>query len=243
MNDGKGVGVGSNSCPGGSLLQLLHRCGNRGVVMAADAVGAAAWVKGKISEGLKELGFEKSCDKLSAVIMLAAESKATKVAGKTAAGSTAFNGLVEKVSHKFESVSGKFHPEPVVWTAPTGTKQTYQVFRRTDIDMNMVRTSGPMLWRGKTNLEAAQAGVAPQTPTGFGVQLHHIGQNAKGPLVEVSAQHHSWKSQALPSGKRPFDVLHGQYGVNNGHPENKIDRSKWSQDVSEYWKNRVKDLK
>ena len=120
------------------------------------------------------------------------------------------------------------------WTAPSGTRQTYKVHQRHDIDWNMVRTNsdGPKKFLGKTNRDAALAGKPPELADGSFVNLHHIGQNSKGPLVEASTKHHTF-------GTKSFKSLHNQYGINKGHPEFPVDHgNKWRNDVSNYWKNR-----
>jgi len=120
------------------------------------------------------------------------------------------------------------------WTAPNGTKQTYKVHQRNDIDWSLVRTKGSVEFRGKTNREAAKAGQAPELVGGSKVNLHHIGQNSKGPLVEVGELTH----------KKRHKILHQQHGVNKGHPEYPVDHgSKWQTDVANYWKSRIKDGK
>src|SRR5215813_4923992 len=43
---------------------------------------------------------------------------------------------------------------------------------------------------GKTNAEAAQAGLSPQLSDGSFATLHHVGQKAPGPLVEGSTRYH-----------------------------------------------------
>jgi hypothetical protein len=138
------------------------------------------------------------------------------------------------VSYKFKSVSGKYHETPIEWTAPVGTQQTYKVFQRTDIDWHQVRTDGPLGFRGKTNLEAALAGKAPQLPDGNFATLHHLGQDSRGGLVEASTRYHG-------VGKPGQDVLHSQFGRSKPNPEYPIDRPKFNQDTAAYWKERVRD--
>lgn len=124
------------------------------------------------------------------------------------------------------------------WTAPKGTQQTYKVHQRKDIDWDMVRTSqdGPMKFRGKTNREAALAGKPPELSDGSFINIHHIGQNSKGPLVEASTKYHNKKN------KQAFKALHNQHGVNKGHPDFPVDHgNKWRSDVKNYWKNRGKN--
>ena len=51
----------------------------------------------------------------------------------------------------------------------------------------------------KTNFEAEVSGIAPELPDGSIVNLHHVNQNAFGPLAEVSSCIHS------RSNKNAFD--------------------------------------
>ncbi|MFD2876034.1 hypothetical protein ACFTAO_08805 [Paenibacillus rhizoplanae] len=51
-----------------------------------------------------------------------------------------------------------FSHEQVPWTAirPKGTKQTYAVYQRNDIDWDYVRNAGDANFIGKTNADAAK---------------------------------------------------------------------------------------
>jgi hypothetical protein len=136
----------------------------------------------------------------------------------------------------FKSVSGKFKATPISWTAPVGTKQTYKVFQRTDIDWNMVRTEGPKAFRGKTNLDASRSGIPPQLSDGHSATLHHMGQDSRGPLVEASRKYHG-----VDKGK-VHDSLHNQFGRSKPNPEFPIDKSKFNQDTAAYWKSRFQEI-
>ena len=121
------------------------------------------------------------------------------------------------------------------WTAnhPRGTKQTYQIVQRSDIDWNKVRTAGDKRFIGKTNAEAAKNGLPPQLSDGNFATLHHIGQDGRGPLVEASTRYHG-------VGKKPGqDILHSQYGKNKPNPNYPVDRKAFANDTKEYWKYRV----
>ena len=119
-----------------------------------------------------------------------------------------------------------------LWTAPSGTKQTYKVHQRNDIDWDMVRTKGPPKYRGMTNSQAAFLGKAPQLNDGSFATLHHLNQNGKGNLVEASTRYHG-------VGKPGQNTLHGIYGRNKPHPTNPVERAKFDSDTSNYWKWRV----
>ena len=138
----------------------------------------------------------------------------------------------------FKSVSGNIHDVPITWTAPTGTGQTYKVWQRTDIDWNMVRTNpkGAREFVGRTNREAAHAGIAPELADGFSATLHHINQNGLGNLVEASTRYHG----VGKPGQNALHSLHGKLdGKPRGHPTNPIDRPKFDQDKMSYWRQRI----
>jgi len=124
------------------------------------------------------------------------------------------------------------------WTSPVGTKQTYKVFQRNDIDWNMVRSNsrGPRKFIGKTNRDAALAGYRPELVDGNFVATHHIGQSSKGPIVEASTKQHSFKNQ------QAFKALHNQFGGKK-HPNDPVDHKIWDKEQVEYWKWRAKNEK
>ena len=127
------------------------------------------------------------------------------------------------------------------WTAPVGSKQTYKVIQRNDIDWNMVRTSGRT--KGMTNLEAAKKyGTPPQLSDGYFATLHHLGQDARGGLIEASTKLHSFESGRLDNGKKYFDVLHGQHGNRVKNPEFPVDHKVFQKETAEYWKSRAEDI-
>lgn len=123
------------------------------------------------------------------------------------------------------------------WTAKgsRGTKQTYEVYQRNDIDWNKVRTAGDRRYIGKTNLEAAKNGIAPQLSDGNFATLHHLGQDSRGPLVEASTRYHG-------IGKPGQDILHSQYGRNKPNPNYPIDRKAFASDIKEYWRDRANNI-
>jgi hypothetical protein len=120
----------------------------------------------------------------------------------------------------------------IAWTSPSGTQQTYKVYQRTDIDWTMVRTEGPLKFRGMTNMEAAKLGKAPQLRDGSFATLHHINQNGMGNLVEASTRYHG-------VGKPGQSMLHSLWGTNKPHPTHPVDRRKFDTDTANYWKQRV----
>jgi YD repeat-containing protein len=131
---------------------------------------------------------------------------------------------------------GSVFGDRIQWTATRlrGTSQTYGVVTRTDIDWDMTRTNGPAEFVGRTNAEAAASGFAPELGDGNFATLHHVGQDARGPLVEGSTRYHG-------VGKPGQDALHGLYGRNAPHPEYPIDRRAFAVDTREYWQWRVRN--
>ncbi|HWW71517.1 MAG TPA: HNH/ENDO VII family nuclease, partial [Duganella sp.] len=117
-------------------------------------------------------------------------------------------------------------------TRPRGTGQTYEVIQRNDIDWARVRTDGPADFIGRTNAEAAAKGFSPQLADDSFSTLHHIGQDARGPLAEASTGYHG-------IGKPGQDALHSLYGRNMPHPDFPIDRRAFNVDTREYWKWRL----
>jgi RHS repeat-associated protein len=113
-----------------------------------------------------------------------------------------------------------------------GTQQAYKVYQRTNISWNRIRTAGDKRFIGKTNLEAAQKGLAPQLADGHFATLHHLGQKSQGALVEASTRYHG-------VGKYGQDILHSQYGRNMPHPTSPINRKMFNVDTREYWQWRV----
>jgi hypothetical protein len=130
----------------------------------------------------------------------------------------------------------KFNPvifdKTVTWTAPNGTQQTYKVFQRNDINWNMIRTEGATKFRGKTNFDAAKAGFGPQLDDGFIATLHHIGQDSRGALAEVSTRYHG-------VGTKGQDILHSQFGKNKPNPIYPVDHRVFMKESAEYWKMRT----
>jgi hypothetical protein len=123
-----------------------------------------------------------------------------------------------------------FHKE-VEWTAPTGTKQTYKVVQRNDIDWNLIRKNpdGPKDFIGKTNKEAARHGYAPEMLDGSVIKLHHIQQQSNGPLAEVSSTSHG-------------SALHKTFGYKQSNPELPVDRNLFKVEKKSYWKARIQGV-
>ena len=101
----------------------------------------------------------------------------------------------------------------------------------------MVRTSGDKRFIGKTNREAALVGHRPQLENGKFVTTHHVGQNAKGPIVEASTEFHDF------SNPKAFNSLHSQHGKRKSHPNFPVNQTTWKKEQAEYWKWRIKNAK
>jgi len=132
----------------------------------------------------------------------------------------------------FQSQSGVFENIRVGWTAShsKGTGQTYLVILRTDIIWDRVRVGGDARGVGKTNAEAARRwGLRPELVDGTFATLHHIGQDARGPLVEASTRYHG-------IGQPGHDSIHSIYGRSSTHSDFPVDRYKFDRfDTPEYW--------
>jgi hypothetical protein len=129
--------------------------------------------------------------------------------------------------------SGVFSNEKTQFTAtkPKGTQQTYDVVQRNDINWDQVRQGGDSRAVGLTNKEAADRfGLSPELPDGNFATLHHIGQDARGPLVEASTRYHG-------VGKPGQDILHSQFGRSQPNPNFPINRAKFNVDTREYWRS------
>jgi hypothetical protein len=153
---------------------------------------------------------EKSSQRISAIAK-------EKVAAGTSQKVSSFK-LVREIPTD-STHSGVFHKEVEFTYKKTGQKFT--VTQRSDIDPNYVVT----LKDGKqvTNRQLMLEGKAPYTTAGECVIIHHIGQNAKGPLVEVTENTHN-------------PLLHKQYGTNEAHPTNPVVRGEFDPIREEYWK-------
>jgi hypothetical protein len=105
------------------------------------------------------------------------------------------------------------------------------VIQAKGIDWNKVRTNpnGPKDFVGKTNLEAAKAGYAPELVDGKVMNLHHLGQKATGPLVELPPSLHT-------------SDLRTKFGYKSKNPKLPVDRSKFDLERPKYWKDRAMEV-
>ena len=110
------------------------------------------------------------------------------------------------------------------------TGQMFRVFQRNDIDPNYVITKGTTKDIGKTNVELMLTGKAPYTKSGEKVIIHHMGQNSFGPFVEVTPSYHK-------------ACFHNQFGINEPHPTNPVDRTEFDTIRKAYWRAYAKQFK
>jgi hypothetical protein len=176
--------------------------------LRANKVNVAATAKAKFAK--KQHLRAETSRKISAVVE-------EKVAAWSNQSASSFR-VIREIS-KDSTNSGVFHREVEFTYRKTG--QTFKVTQRRDIDPNYVVKNGQDA--GLRNIELLKMGRAPYTSTDEQVILHHIGQNAKGPLVEVIKATHK-------------PLLHKQYGTNESHPTNPVVREEFDPIRREYWK-------
>ncbi|GHS95528.1 hypothetical protein AGMMS49949_09860 [Alphaproteobacteria bacterium] len=105
-------------------------------------------------------------------------------------------------------------------------------------DWGLVRSNptGPRRFVGKTNLEAAKAGITPEMADGSIINLHHVGQHGHGPLAEVTTLIHN------RSNKKMFDTIHGQFSGKSDPNCPVIHDRTWDTDRISYWIGRSGDV-
>jgi RHS repeat-associated protein len=145
---------------------------------------------------------------------------------------------IDPLGLRYWGRAGRTFSRRITFTPSTG--RTYVVFQRGDVDWNQVRTGGPRAFRGRTNIEAARAGLAPQLPNGYLVTIHHAEQNARGPWFEVSREFHHIGTARQP----PLHPYRGRQ-----HPLSPIGRGRGSlrydfhgTEQPEYWRFRAADI-
>ncbi|TXD83454.1 hypothetical protein ESY86_09525 [Subsaximicrobium wynnwilliamsii] len=108
------------------------------------------------------------------------------------------------------------------WTNSVKFKNT-KVFQRDDIIDVALKDA-----RGRSNLQRMKKGIAPITPDGKSVNLHHMLQSEKGAIAEVTAAFH----------KSNHKILH----INPNTIGSGIDRIKFAAFRTSYWKQRALDF-
>ncbi|GGB37194.1 hypothetical protein GCM10011409_13250 [Lentibacillus populi] len=116
-----------------------------------------------------------------------------------------------------------------------GTGFTYKIYQRSDINWDMVRTSGAKKGRGLTNAEAStKYGLAPiLDDAGSVATLHHSQQKGVGPLFEASTRYHNISNAK----KAPLHPYKGN--LNPFYPMDDPTRKAFQKvDSINYWKMR-----
>ena len=108
------------------------------------------------------------------------------------------------------------------------TGQMFRVFQRNDIDPFSIVPKGK--YKGRTNLEAMSNGYAPYTTSNEQVIIHHMGQDAFGPFVEITNTTHK-------------PVFHNQFGYRQKHPTNPVIRSEFNPIREAYWRAYAEQFK
>jgi hypothetical protein len=95
--------------------------------------------------------------------------------------------------------------------------------------MTRKNPNGPKNFIGKTNKEAAERGYAPEMLDGSIIELHHIQQQSKGPLVEASEDSHGV-------------ALHKTFGYKQPNPDLPVNRILFEKERKSYWKARAQGV-
>lgn len=75
-----------------------------------------------------------------------------------------------------------------------------------------------------------KSGCAPYTSAGEKVKIHHVGQDAFGPFMEVTDTTHK-------------SFLHNQFGANKPHPTNPVIRAEFNPIRKAYWRAYAEQFK
>ena len=213
-------------------------------VIGLSAVGAYKGVKGKApalrntfsKAKISEL-FGLSRTKKTGATASASETNATKaptrldvipeteMVQKAATMPGEWKGQFKVLKEGSEALTGtefslNVYSKQVLFKDPK-TGQMFRVFQRNDIDPNYVVKSGPDA--GRINSSLLKEGRAPYTSGDEQVIIHHMGQDAFGPFVEVTKTTHK-------------SALHNQFGYGQKHPSNPVIRSKFNPVRKAYWR-------
>lgn len=105
----------------------------------------------------------------------------------------------------------------------SGTTGGRPSLRRTDIDFDQREPWG----LHRTNKERMELGYAPLDKNNRSIELHHIGQDPKGPLAELTYDEHKGNSGILHTHNKEGSRFIGEN-----------DRKRFEKEKKEYWKNR-----
>jgi filamentous hemagglutinin len=126
--------------------------------------------------------------------------------------------------HEFSS---NVYSREVIFKDPK-TQQMFRAFQRNDIDPGYVIRTGPDT--GKSNISLLQKGRAPYTLADEQVIIHHMGQSAQGPFIEVTKTTHK-------------PLLHNQFGYRQLHPTFPVVRSEFDPIREAYWRAYAESFK
>lgn len=91
---------------------------------------------------------------------------------------------------------------------------------------------------GLTNRQRMERGLAPlDAKTGKPLELHHLGQKADSPLVELTEEEH--RTGDYKNGKKNQSLWHDNTKETEVHGEG----SNWDNERKDHWKQRANDLK
>lgn len=91
---------------------------------------------------------------------------------------------------------------------------------------------------GLTNRQRMERGLAPlDAKTGKPLELHHLGQKADSPLVELTEEEH--RTGEYKDGKKNQSLWHDNSKETKVHGEG----NNWDNERKDHWKTRVNDLK
>lgn len=91
---------------------------------------------------------------------------------------------------------------------------------------------------GISNRERMERGLAPlDSKTGKPIELHHLGQKADSPLVELTEEEH--RTGEYEDGKKNQSLWHDNTIESEVHGED----NNWNQERKEHWKTRVEQSK
>jgi hypothetical protein len=133
---------------------------------------------------------------------------------------------IQPVASENEFASRVYCREVVFKDPKSG--QMFRAFQRNDIDPNYIVKSGD--YAGRSNLELMSKGLAPHTNAGESVIIHHMGQSAYGPFVEVTKTTHK-------------PLFHNQFGYRQPHPTAPVIRPEFDPIRQAYWKAYAKSFK
>ena len=112
---------------------------------------------------------------------------------------------------------------------------------RTDIDLDKEWNTGKFDANGnpiyETNRERMEDGKPPLDKNGKPIELHHLGQKADSPLVELTVEEH--RTGEYEDGKKNQSLWHDNAKETEVHGEGKS----WDQEREAHWETRAEQTK